>query len=188
MGQAMTDRLSSLSPTNARGALLGAAACAAVVVALVLAALGVAGGEVAATILFLPVFAAGLYAGRTAGYGAAAVATVAYVMLRRSDLSGAGVASAGVVVLARAAAYAVAGHVGALAQVLAGDGAPSGRPAGPGRRSAPGRTGGGLGRPPSRGADRPRWPTTARGCWSEPLDRRPTRPRATERTPTEMVR
>lgn len=140
MGQAMTDRLSSLSPTNARGALLGAAACAAVVVALVLAALGVAGGEVAATILFLPVFAAGLYAGRTAGYGAAAVATVAYVMLRRSDLSGAGVASAGVVVLARGAAYAVAGHVGALAQVLAGDGAASGRPATSGgdrRQAAP---------------------------------------------------
>ena len=126
MGQAMTDRF------DARGALLGAAAVAVVAVALVLAATGVASGEVVATLLFLPVFAAGLMLGRTAGYGAAALATLVYVLLRRSDLSGAGLASAGVLTLARGGAYAVAGHVGSLAQTLVGSGAgaPRGRAAG----------------------------------------------------------
>ena len=83
MGQAMTDRLSGLSTGNA-GALLGAAVLAVVAVALVLTVTGVAEGEVVATLLFLPVFAAGLLAGRTAGYGAAGVATAAYVLLRRT--------------------------------------------------------------------------------------------------------
>ena len=72
MGQAMTDRLTGLSTGNARGALLAAASVAVVAVALVLAATGVASGEVVATLLFLPVFAAGLMVGRTAGYGAPA--------------------------------------------------------------------------------------------------------------------
>jgi hypothetical protein len=122
MGQAMTDRLSGLNTGNARGALLGAAALAVVAVALVLTVTGVARGEVVATLLFLPVFAAGLLAGRTAGYGAAGVATAAYVLLRRGDLSGAGLANAGVLTLTRAGAYVVAGHVGALARKFVGAG------------------------------------------------------------------
>ncbi|HKY67430.1 MAG TPA: hypothetical protein VJM49_13705, partial [Acidimicrobiales bacterium] len=89
--------------------------------ALVLAVLGVTSAEVAATVLFLPVFAAGLLGGRVAGYVAAGVATVLYLVLRGGDLSGAGLASAGVMALTRAAAYGVAGHVGALVERLAGD-------------------------------------------------------------------
>ena len=138
MGQAMTDRLSGLSTGNARGALLGAAALAVVAVALVLTVTGVAAGEVVATLLFLPVFAAGLLAGRTAGYGTAAVATAVYVLLRRGDLSGAGVANAGVLTLTRAGAYAVAGHVGALARTFVGAGDAASRRSGA-RRAAPAR-------------------------------------------------
>ena len=122
MGQAQNHGLTGPSTGTARGALLGAAAVAVVAVAVVLAATGVAGGEIVATLLFLPVFAAGLLAGRNAGYGAAAVATLLYVLLRRSDLSGAGLANAGVLTLARAGAFAVAGHVGGLAQALVGGG------------------------------------------------------------------
>jgi hypothetical protein len=139
MGQAMTDRLSGLSTGNARGALLGAAVLAVVAVALVLTVTGVAEGEVVATLLFLPVFAAGLLAGRTAGYGAAGVATAIYILLRRGDLSGAGLANAGVLTLTRAGAYAVAGHVGALARTLVGAGDAASRPGAEARRAAPGR-------------------------------------------------
>ena len=138
MGQAMTDRLTGLSTGNARGALLGAASVAVVAVALVLAATGVASGEVVATLLFLPVFAAGLMVGRTAGYGAAGLATLVYVLLRRSDLSGAGLANAGVLTLARAGAYGVAGHVGALAQMLVGSGSGASRAGAAGRSGAAG--------------------------------------------------
>ena len=72
-----------------------------------------ASAEVVATVLFLPVFVAGLLAGRVAGYVAAGTATVVYLAMRSGDLSGAGVASAGVLALTRAAAYGVAGHVAA---------------------------------------------------------------------------
>ncbi|HEX5947012.1 MAG TPA: hypothetical protein VFY82_12070, partial [Acidimicrobiales bacterium] len=123
MGQGLTDRLTGLRAGNARGVLLGAASLIVVILAVALVLAGVASGEVAATVLFLPVFAAGFMAGRTAGYGAAVVATLVYVALRRDDLTSAGAASSGVLTLTRAAAYLVAGHVGALAQVLVPGGA-----------------------------------------------------------------
>ncbi|MBN2624093.1 MAG: hypothetical protein JXA83_12015, partial [Acidimicrobiales bacterium] len=118
MGQATTDRFTGLGAVNAQSALLGAASLVVVIVALALVLLGVTSGEVAATVLFLPVFAAGVLGGRPAGYAAAGVATLLYVALRKSDLSSAGMASAGVLTLTRAAAYGVAGHVGTLARVL----------------------------------------------------------------------
>lgn len=146
MGQAMTDRLTGLRAGNARGALLGAASLVVVAVAVALVLAGVTSGEVAATVLFLPVFAAGFVGGRPAGYAGAAVATLLYIAVRRDDLSSAGVASAGVLTLTRAAAYLVVGHVGALAQALAPDG--SARAGAPGSR--PGRTAAGpAGRRPA---------------------------------------
>ncbi|HEX6417550.1 MAG TPA: hypothetical protein VFZ77_03610, partial [Acidimicrobiales bacterium] len=129
----MTDRLAGLSAGNARGALLGAASLAVVAVAVTLVITGVTSGEVAATVLFLPVFAAGLLGGRRVGYAAAALATLAYVGLRRADLAAAGAASAGVLTLTRAGAYLVAGHVGALAQALVPGDATTGPRARPGR-------------------------------------------------------
>ena len=143
MGQGLTDRLTGLRAGNARGVLLGAASLIVVILAVALVLAGVTSGEVAATVLFLPVFAAGFMAGRTAGYGAAVVATLVYVALRREDLTSAGAASSGVLTLTRAGAYLVAGHVGALAQVLVPGGAAtpasgraSARP-GPGDRRRP---------------------------------------------------
>lgn len=124
MGQAMSARPPGLGTDNARSALLGGGALLVVVIAGALVLMGVTGAEVAATVLFVPVFAVGLLAGRARGYGAAAVATLMYLALRGSDLADAGVASAGVMLLARACAYAVAGHVGALTRGDSGDGAP----------------------------------------------------------------
>ena len=148
MGEALTDRFTGLSAGNARGALLGAATLVVAAVALALVLTGVTTGEVAATALFLPVFAAGVLGGRGAGYAGAAVATLAYVALRRGDLSSAGPASGGVLTLTRAGAYLVAGHVGALARSLLpdGDGALS---------PSPGRSGLAAGgrRPPGRWDD-----------------------------------
>jgi hypothetical protein len=145
MGQAMTSRFTGLSAGQARGALAGAAAAVVCIVAIGLALSGVASGEVAATLLFLPVFGAGLLGGRRAGYLAAGLATVAYVALRREDLSSAAAASAGVLTLTRAGAYAVAGHVGGLAQALvSGAGGAVARPDVTSRRvpAATGRRGG----------------------------------------------
>ncbi len=119
MGQAMASRYTGLNAGRSRAALVGAALFLVGIVSLALMVAGVASGEVAATLLFVPVFAAGLMGGRGAGYGAAALATVAYVALRREDLSSAAAASAGVLTLTRAGAYAVAGHVGSLARALA---------------------------------------------------------------------
>jgi hypothetical protein len=84
-----------------------------------LLAAGTDRAEVVATLLFIPVFAAGLLAGRHPGWVAAAVATVVYLALRAADVDDAGLP--GVVALAgtRAVAYAVAAEVGLRAQSLA---------------------------------------------------------------------
>jgi hypothetical protein len=91
------------------------------VVAIVGAGLVVAGVdrvEVVATLLFVPVFAAGLAVGRSAGLVTAGVATVVYLALRTADVDDAGIASVGLLALTRAAAYAVAAEVGVRAQPL----------------------------------------------------------------------
>jgi hypothetical protein len=183
MGQAMTSRFTGLSAGNARVAVLGAVSLVVVCVALGLVLTGVATGEVAATLLFLPVFAAGYLGGRTAGYLGAVVATVVYVALRRSDLADAGIASAGVLSLTRAGAYLVVGHVGALAQALL----PSGDPAGPARAGRPTR-------PAAAAVDRRRATVRQDGlartqgraerAWNEPWENEPDRmPRYDTRQP-----
>ncbi len=168
MGQALTDRLTGLSAGNARGALLGGASLVVVVVAAALVVAGVASGEVVATMLFVPVFAAGFLGGRTAGYTGAAVATLVYVALRRGDLSSAGVANAGVLTLTRAGVYLVAGHVGALTQALlpggdAGVGAPVRAPSGRSDASAAARRRPAGARPDVTTVQRPVEP-----AWDEP--------------------
>jgi hypothetical protein len=174
MGQAMTSRFTSLSAGNARVAVLGAVSLVVVGVALGLVLTGVASGEVAATLLFLPVFAAGFLGGRTAGYLGAVVASVVYVALRRSDLADAGIASAGVLTLTRAGAYLVVGHVGTLAQaLLPGADSPAeartGRPSRPAAAAADRR----------RATVRPDGPVRTRGpaepAWNEPWEDEPAR-------------
>ena len=93
-------------------------------------------------------------------------------MLRRSDLSGAGVASAGVVVLARAAAYGGRRPRGRAGPDAGRRRRTVGTSRGLGHRSAPGRTGGGLGRPRPAGPTRPHGRRPHARCWSGPQDRR----------------
>jgi hypothetical protein len=101
------------------GALLVlAVALVVAIVAAGLVAADVDRVEIVATLLFIPVFAAGLIVGRSAGWLAAAVATVVYLALRSADVDDAGMASIGLLTLTRAAAYAVAAEVGLRAQPL----------------------------------------------------------------------
>ena len=112
MGQALTTGLTGLSAGRARLVLSTCASVLVLVVALGLMAAGVADGEVVATVLFLPVFVAALYAGRTAGFVAAAGALAVYVAVRRADLEAAGAASAVVLAATRGIAYGVAARPG----------------------------------------------------------------------------
>jgi hypothetical protein len=156
MGQALTTRLTGLSATNARLVVSTAATAVVLAVAGVLAAAGSADGEVVATILFLPVFLAALYAGRAVGFVAAVLALGIYVAVRRDDLEAAATTSAVVLAATRGIAYAVAAHLGARARALIGGG-----------KAAPSRAAAGAGRRPSEraaGAARPQ-PVPQ---WTEP--------------------
>src|SRR5262245_23886873 len=106
MGQGLTDRFSGLSTGSGRAALATAAAAVVLVVCAVLAAAGVATGEIVATALFLPVFLAAMFVGPTVGLVAAAGATAVYALTRRADLADAGGAAV-VVIAARGLAYVV---------------------------------------------------------------------------------
>lgn len=144
MGQGTSGRSADWGAGSVRIALLGGAAAIVVAVAVALVLAGVTSGEVAATVLFLPVFAAGFLGGRPAGYGAAVLATAAYVALRRADLADAGAPQAAALVVTRAVAYGVAAHAGHRARALvpATDGAAATRErpaAGQGRRPRPAR-------------------------------------------------
>ncbi|HKA83574.1 MAG TPA: hypothetical protein VKD21_06910 [Acidimicrobiales bacterium] len=103
---------------GARALVVLAVALVVAIVAAGLVAAGVDRVEVVATLLFVPVFAAGLIVGRSAGWLAAAVAAVVYLALRSADVDDAGMASIGVLALTRAAAYAVAAEVGLRAQPI----------------------------------------------------------------------
>ncbi|MGH9230985.1 MAG: hypothetical protein ACRD07_20030 [Acidimicrobiales bacterium] len=103
---------------RARALLVLGVSVVVAIVAVGLATAGVDRVEVVATLLFVPVFAAGLVVGRSAGWLAAAVATIVYVALRSADVDDAGVSSVGLLAVTRAAAYAVAAEVGLRAQPL----------------------------------------------------------------------
>src|SRR5262245_17665256 len=151
MGQALTNRLTGLSATNARLVVSTAASVVVFLVAGVLAAAGIADGEVVATVLFLPVFLVALYAGRPAGFVAAALALAVYLAVRRDDLQAADTASAVMLLATRGVAYVVAAHIGARARDLIGSPEGSGAPA---------TAGAGGGRPSER---------SAAAAWSEPV-------------------
>jgi hypothetical protein len=103
---------------GARALLVLAVAAVVAIVAAGLVVADVDRVEVVATLLFVPVFAAGLVVGRSAGLVTAGVATVVYLALRAADVDDAGLASVGLLALTRAAAYAVAAEVGVRAQPL----------------------------------------------------------------------
>ena len=118
MGMPGNGRIGRLREHRARALLVLAVAAVVAVVAVGLVAADVDRVEVVATLLFVPVFAAGLIVGRSAGWLAAGVATVVYVALRSADMDDAGAASVGLLALTRAVAYAVAAEVGLRAQPL----------------------------------------------------------------------
>ena len=118
MGIAGNARGGHLREHGARALLVLAVAAVVAIVAAGLVLAGVDRVEVVATLLFVAVFAAGLVVGRSAGLVTAAIAAVVYLALRAADVDDAGVASLGLLVLTRAAAYAVAAEVGVRAQPL----------------------------------------------------------------------
>ncbi|HEY6696710.1 MAG TPA: hypothetical protein VIZ67_00680 [Acidimicrobiales bacterium] len=118
MGMPGNARLGRLRQHGARALLLLAVFVVVATVAAGLVAAGVDHVEVVATLLFVPVFAAGLVVGRSAGWLAAGVATIVYLALRSADVDAAGVSSVGLLAVTRAAAYAVAAEVGLRAQPL----------------------------------------------------------------------
>lgn len=118
MGIAGNARRGRLREHGARALLVLAVGAVVAIVGGGLVVAGVDRVEVVATLLFVPVFAAGLVVGRSAGLVTAGVATVVYLALRAADVDDAGMASVGLLALTRAAAYAVAAEVGVRAQPL----------------------------------------------------------------------
>jgi hypothetical protein len=118
MGIAGNARTGRLREHGARALLVLAVGAVVAIVGAGLVVAGVDRVEVVATLLFVPVFAAGLVVGRSAGLVAAGIASLVYLALRTADVDDAGMASVGVLALTRAAAYAVAAEVGVRAQPL----------------------------------------------------------------------
>jgi hypothetical protein len=145
-----------LTERGARQALLASVATIVFIVAGALAASGVQPIEVVATLLVVPVFAAGLLRGRPLGLMTALAAVVAYTVMRQLDVDDAGIASVAVLVLARAGTYAIVAHVGSVSarvvdMLVDGDASPT-----PDRRR---RSPHGPARQAVRGAGtRARWP------------------------------
>ena len=118
MGMPGNARLGRLREHGARVLLVLAVALVVAIVAFGLVVAGVDRAEIVATLLFVPVFAAGLAVGRSAGWLAAAVATIVYVALRSADVEDAGMSSVALLTLTRLVAYAVAAEVGVRAHPL----------------------------------------------------------------------
>jgi hypothetical protein len=116
MGMPGNAQTGSLREHGARALVVLAVSAVVAAVAVGLLAAGADRVEVVATLLFIPVFAAGLFAGRSAAWVAAAVATIVYLALRSADVDDAGIASVALLAVTRAVAYAVAAEVGLRAQ------------------------------------------------------------------------
>jgi hypothetical protein len=118
MGTSSTGRLGGMRAYSARALVVVAATLLVAVVAAGLALAGVDRVEVGATVLFVPVFAAALVAGRTPGLVAAGVATLVYAAARRPDLDATGIPGFAILAMVRGAAYAVAAEVGVRAEAV----------------------------------------------------------------------
>jgi hypothetical protein len=118
MGTPSTGRLGGMRAYSARALVIVAATLLVAVVAAGLALAGVDRVEVGATVLFVPVFAAALVAGRTPGLVAAGVATLVYAAARRPDLDATGIPGFAILAMVRGAAYAVAAEVGVRAEAV----------------------------------------------------------------------
>ena len=121
MAETLTDRVGRLGAGSARALVLGGVALAVLVVSALLVVTGVDTVETVATLLVVPVFGVALYLGRGLGFGAAAVATGIYVVLRRPDYGETGSVSFAVLIVTRAVAYSIVAHAGAWARTLVSD-------------------------------------------------------------------
>lgn len=121
MGVTFSDRLSQLGYTKARRLLVVTGIAVLGVVALVMYARRVDGIEVAATLLFLPIFLAFVFRGVVGGVVTAVAAIVVYAALRYPAIDAVGIGEFTGLIVSRAAAYLIFGAIGGWStQVLEG--------------------------------------------------------------------
>lgn len=121
VGATLSDRLSQLGYAKARRLLVLTGLAVLAVVVLVMYARRVDGIEVAATLLFVPIFLAFVFRGVTGGVAAAVAAVGVYAALRYPAIDAVGVDEFTGLLVSRAAAYLIFGAVGGWStQVLEG--------------------------------------------------------------------
>ena len=121
VGATFSDRLSQLGYVKARRLLAVTGLAVLAVVAAVMYARRVDGIEVAATLLFVPIFVAFVFRGVLGGVVTAVVAIGAYTVLRAPAIDAVGVSEFTGLIVSRAAAYLIFGAVGGWSmQVLEG--------------------------------------------------------------------
>ncbi|MGH9276049.1 MAG: GGDEF domain-containing protein [Acidimicrobiales bacterium] len=121
MGATFSDRLSQLGYVKARRLLVVTGLAVLAVVAAVMYARRVDGIEVAATLLFVPIFLAFVFRGVLGGVVTAVVAIGVYTALRTPAIDAVGVSEFTGLIVSRAAAYLIFGAVGGWSmQVLEG--------------------------------------------------------------------
>ena len=121
MGATFSDRLSQLGYVKARRLLIVAGVAVLAVVAITMYARRVDGVEVAATLLFLPIFLGFVFRGVIGGLIAAAAAIAVYTALRYPAIDAVGAGEFTGLIASRAAAYLIFGAVGGWStQVLEG--------------------------------------------------------------------
>jgi hypothetical protein len=112
MGATFSDRLSQLGYVKARRLLVIAGIAVLAVVAITMFARRVDGVEVAATLLFLPIFLAFVFRGVVGGLIAAVGAIAVYTALRYPAIDAVGAGEFTGLITSRAAAYLIFGAVG----------------------------------------------------------------------------
>lgn len=121
VGATFSDRLSQLGYAKARRLLVITGIAVLAVVALVAYARRVDGVEVAATLLFFPIFIAFVFRGVVGGVIAALAAIAVYTALRYPAIDAVGVSEFAGLITSRAAAYLIFGAIGGWStQVLEG--------------------------------------------------------------------
>ncbi len=121
VGATFSDRLSRLGYLKARRLLVFTGLAVLAVVALVMYARRVDGIEVAATLLFVPIFLAFVFRGVVGGVVVAVAAIAVYAALRYPAIDAVGVSEFAGLIASRAAAYLIFGAVGGWStQVLEG--------------------------------------------------------------------
>jgi GGDEF domain-containing protein len=116
-----SDRLSQLGYVKARRLLVATGLAVLAVVAVVMYARRVDGIEVAATLLFLPIFLAFVFRGVVGGVLTAVAAIAIYAALRYPAIDAVGIGEFTGLIISRAAAYLIFGSIGGWSmQVLEG--------------------------------------------------------------------